>query len=341
MASISTNRIYDGVVFDESKGNYTEWLDSVYGVLRFLKLWRWAIPLKAGELGVRKVKPVGDEEKIEEWEDEAEKALAVIGASLGSMRWFIKDAKEPDQAFKAMHDRFSGATQHDAVKLETRWVNEKPKGDSFMQYIATMRLLKDKLERISITRTEKDLCLRMMIPLSQYSEGHPLKEAYKWLDNKFRESPSDITLDYFTRYIQSAVEKLADEDGNHSVTNKGLEDTHALLTMTRLVEKMENALAMSHQNRNNKPTSSGKSYSGCHFCKSQHHQIANCDDPKFDPSRWNRDRENAQRKRDNGNGQGREGRMIGEMVEEVTEPTGRRKKSRRMVMGIDTVVYRL
>jgi hypothetical protein len=273
--------------FDPTDSNYAEWLDSVYVAPRFLKLSRWAIPLQEGELGVRKAKPAGkevDEDKVEEWEDQAEKALAVVSESLGSLRWIIKECSEPDQAFKVMHERYSGATSHDAIKSDPRWVNEKPKGDSFREYISTMTLIKEKLNAIGSRRTEKDLCLRMMTPLSQYPDEHPLREAYKWLDNKFRDSPGDITITYFSRYVQSAMEKLSDDNHTRTTKMKNDDTNHALLT--RLVEHVltmsdygKNTRSTSHYaNYTSNPAQKGN-YSGCHFCKSMKHQIANCDAP--------------------------------------------------------------
>lgn len=54
-----------------------------------------------------------------------------------------------------------------------------------MEYIATICLLKDKLNAVDIKRTDTELCLRMMAALAEYSEGLPLYEAWKWLDNQF------------------------------------------------------------------------------------------------------------------------------------------------------------
>jgi hypothetical protein len=303
MNDTTPNRIYGGIVFDSSKANYVEWKDSLYAFLRFLQLSRWAIPLTEGELGVKKAKPVGNEEKIEEWEDASEKALAVVSESLGSLRWLIKDCTTPDAALKVMHDQYSGATKRDSVKLETQWVTEKPKGNSFLEYISVMTRLRDKLKAVGVTKTDKELCLRMMMSLAEYEEDHPLRDAFKQLKHKMRDAPDDVTLTYFTNYIQMTMEDI-NEDTQHGLSTKNDATMHSLLAMTRLADRMEQVLAMRESQRNDKAYSrpgntpeSRNNYTGCHFCKSMTHQIANCDHPKFDVAKWKRDREAAQRSR--------------------------------------------
>jgi hypothetical protein len=285
MAESTSNRIYSGVVFDPAKNNYVEWKDSLYASLRFLQLSRWAIPLKEGELGVKKKKPANGQDRIDAWEDAAEKALAVVSESLGSLRWMIKDCEEPDEALKIIHLRYSGATNRDSIKLETKWVNEKPKGDSFMEYISTMALLRDKLKAIGVERSDTELCLRMMKALGDYPDDHPLRDVYKQLKHKFRDAPEEVTLEYFTGYVQMAMEDLDEEDVERVSKSKKSDDMQALHAMTRLAERMEQVLAMTHYGGNTKTSTAAQSgnrtkYTGCHFCKSQLHQIANCDDPK-------------------------------------------------------------
>lgn len=285
-------RIYAGVVFDPTEGNYTEWKDSVFSAIRWESLSRWAIPLKEGEEAVKKEKPKVDAEKIEAWEDSAEKAMVLIHESLGTHRWVVKDAETPGAAFKAMHDLYSGATENDATRLETRWVTETPKGDNLMEYIATMTMLKDKFALINIDRSEKDLCLRMMTPLSQYPDEHPYREAWKWLNKQFIDDSSKVTVAYFKRYVQAASEELA----NHGTIAKGkndsvIDDAHALLVIERLTQKLEHALSMVNSSTANKKNWPGSAeYTGCRFCGSKRHQIKDCDDPGFDSERWKRNK---------------------------------------------------
>jgi hypothetical protein len=87
----SGRRIYDGVHFSVADCNYTDWLNSVYNAIKWNSLSRWAIPLVPGELTVQKPKPGDDEaeERIEAWEDSAEKALVLINESLGTHNWII------------------------------------------------------------------------------------------------------------------------------------------------------------------------------------------------------------------------------------------------------------
>lgn len=72
----------------------------------------------------------------------------------GSLRLMIKDA--PDDALQIMHDQYSGAPKRDSIKVETRWVTEKAKGDPLSQYISTMPLLRDKLKAMESEESEKD-----------------------------------------------------------------------------------------------------------------------------------------------------------------------------------------
>lgn len=117
-SSTSTGRKFDLVIFSPADANYTEWLKSTYMAIKWYSLGRWAIPLKAGELGVQKAKPTEDEEKIEAWEDAADKALVLIFESLGEHSYVVNDCKTPDAAFTVMHDLYSGATNDDAARLE-------------------------------------------------------------------------------------------------------------------------------------------------------------------------------------------------------------------------------
>jgi hypothetical protein len=241
----SGHKIYNGIVFSPGDANYSDWKNSTYNAIKWSGLARYSIPTEQGGSKVQKEKPVGDEEKIEAWEDHAEKALVLINESLGEHNWVIKDCKTPVEAFKVMHSLYSGATNNDAMRLETKWVNETPKGDAFMEYIATMTLLKDKLKTISIDKTEKELCLRMMGPLSAYPEEHPFREAWKWLDNQFTDNPEKVNLAYFKRYVLSATDKI--NAANTERTKKKSEredDSYALSTIARLTERLEKALAM-------------------------------------------------------------------------------------------------
>lgn len=119
--------------------------------------------------------PKGTEAEKMAWEDKADQALVLIQESLESHSGVIKECETPVAAFQAMYDLYSGATNEDATRLETKWVNEKPNGDAFMEYIAVMSQLRDKLSQIGVTRTEKDLILRMMGALGSYPEGHPFE----------------------------------------------------------------------------------------------------------------------------------------------------------------------
>jgi hypothetical protein len=290
MTSDSTTRskIYDGPIFDET--NYHEWKDAVFESIGWHNLSRIAIPLVEGELAVRKEKPTGDGKKVEDWEDMAERAMIVIQVSLGARRWIIKEAETPSAAFLHMHKLYSGATKGDKVKLENQWVNAKPKGDRFMEYIAEMSLIMNKLNGIGITRTDTDLCLRLMASLSQYPADHPFGKTWDWLDNQFREDPDKVNLQYFKENILAATEKLNNtttEDTNHD--NRSSSD-HALLAVTKLAERLERVYLMASKGGQGKgkpraDTPFGPNYTGCNFCKSLQHKYANCDHPEFDPDR--------------------------------------------------------
>jgi transposase InsO family protein len=299
----SGHKIYNGIVFSPGDANYSDWKNSTYNAIKWSGLARYSIPTEQGGSKVQKEKPVGDEEKIEAWEDHAEKALVLINESLGEHNWVIKDCKTPVEAFKVMHSLYSGATNNDAMRLETKWVNETPKGDAFMEYIATMTLLKDKLKTISIDKTEKELCLRMMGPLSAYPEEHPFREAWKWLDNQFTDNPEKVNLAYFKRYVLSATDKI--NAANTERTKKKSEredDSYALSTIARLTERLEKALAMTTGGGNRSGGGTNAStYTGCRFCKSLNHEIRNCDHPHFDLEKWKRSRNGGKPQADRSN----------------------------------------
>jgi hypothetical protein len=82
--STSTGRKFDLVTFSIAEANYAEWLKSTYMAIRWYSLGRWAIPTKEGELNVQKPKPGAEsgEDKVEVWEDAADKALVMIHESL-------------------------------------------------------------------------------------------------------------------------------------------------------------------------------------------------------------------------------------------------------------------
>ncbi|KAJ9102079.1 hypothetical protein QFC20_005088 [Naganishia adeliensis] len=245
-----SNKIYGGVIFDES--NYSQWLNSIYKAIKWNKLARWSIPLEPGGDRVQKEKPTGDADKIEEWEDHADQALVVINESLGERWWIIEDCKTPVEAFKLMHTTYSGATTNDATRLEARWVNERPRGDAFMEYIGTMSAIRDKLKIIKIERTEKDLCLRMMSPLGEYGEGHPLRKAWEWLDKVFTDDPDKIKLSHFKRFVLDATDKLEDYTAKRPTPTKRTtdydHDNHSLVTIAKLADQLQRALATTTSN---------------------------------------------------------------------------------------------
>lgn len=238
----------------------------------------------------------------------------LIGESLAEHSWVIRDCDTPAKAFKAMFDLHSHATGNDAVRLETRWVNEVPVGDGFMEYIATMSMLKDQLGRIGVARTEKNLCLRMMTPLSTYPDDHPFREAWKWLNNKFQGEPDKMTLDYFRRRIQSATDKISNDKTVTRVTTMSKTDTrdadyHALTALTKSFTELAMAMQANMKPANQKYTGSSKNrsaYSRCRFCKSSEHEIEDCDDPAFDITIYRKNRGNFDRTNsDHGRNKGR------------------------------------
>lgn len=304
MSPPNSHRIYKGVIFDRSINNYPQWLESSYNILGWNSLTRYAVPLKEGELAIKKEKPTkGTEAEVELWEDKAEQAMVLIKESLGSHSWIVKDAETPSAAFQKMFKLYSGSTGNDAVRLETQWVNEKPIGDDFMAYIARMSIVRDKLEKIGVKREEKDLVLRMMSPLGAYPEGHALREAWKWLDKTFQHDPTNLNLEYFTRFVQSAINELRDEDvKTPTFTRKSRiddEDMRALSVLDLSKRVSELALAVANANdrtRNQQPPrfrqQDGGSYtsSGCRFCRSPRHITERCDHPNFNIDTWNRHR---------------------------------------------------
>jgi hypothetical protein len=260
ISSPHSHRFFKGVIFDPVSNNYEPWLESTYNVLGWNTLTRYAKPLKEGELPVKKEKPVGGTEAERElWEDKAEQAMVLIKESLGDHSWVIKSSETPSAAFKVMFDLYSGATKNDAVRLETQWVNETPVGDNFMEYIATMTALKDKLAKVGVTRSDKDMCLRMMAPLSEYPEGHPLREAFVYLNNKFKDDPDTMTLSKFTQFVQSTVEEFKNPISRRNVNRpttkiEDTDDMRALAVLTKRVSELALAVANTRTapaNRNN------------------------------------------------------------------------------------------
>jgi hypothetical protein len=77
--------------------------------------------------------------------------------------------RDPYCQFKVMHDFYLVVTKSGATRRETRWDNEEPKGNDFLQYIVSMTVPKNKVKAIGVPREEKDLYLCMMAPLRKYS----------------------------------------------------------------------------------------------------------------------------------------------------------------------------
>jgi transposase InsO family protein len=126
--------------------------------------------------------------------------------------------------------------------------------------------------------------------LGNYPEGHPFREAWKWLTHQFTDDASKVTLPYFKRYVQAAIEEIGNTDGGAARTSQVNDDTHALLTIERLTQKLEQALAMTNTTGNKRNWPGNPEYSGCRFCGSKKHHIKDCDDPGFDYDRWNRNK---------------------------------------------------
>jgi transposase InsO family protein len=299
-----SNKIYGGVIFDET--NYSPWLNDLYKAIKWNKLARWSIPLEPGGDKVAKEKPKGTGDDAEDWEDHADQALVLINESLGDRWWIIENCKTPVEAFKLLHTTYSGATSNDATRLEARWVNERPHGDDFMEYVGTMTAIRDKLKIIKVERTEQDLCLRMMSPLSEYEEGHPYRKAWEWLDKTFTDDATKIKLEYFRRFVLAAAEKLEDYRAKRPAPplprrNTAQDhDSHSLVTIATLVDELRELRALVTTTPG--PTSRDRGRfdrydrsSGCNFCHNPRHATRDCNHPDFDINRYNRDRERGRR----------------------------------------------
>lgn len=120
------SKIYKGIVFSPDQGNYVEWLHSTYNALKWNHckwnlLARCFVPLVEGQLLVKKSKPEkGTIAEQKAWEDKTDQALLLINESLEEHSWVIRECDTPAEAFKTMFDLYSGATQNEAVHLETQ-----------------------------------------------------------------------------------------------------------------------------------------------------------------------------------------------------------------------------
>lgn len=100
-----------------------------------------------------------------------------------------------------------------------------------------------------------------------------------------KDDPTKVTLIYFKRYVQSAMENIKDQiDHKEQRSEKQADvnsDNHALAASIKsLTELVPNVTSVNSSNNRQHSGRYGERY--CNFCKSSKHNISDCDHPRFD-----------------------------------------------------------
>jgi hypothetical protein len=277
--------------------NYLDWSENLADTLALKGLSAYTVMGPNGTM--RKERP-GDHlpEKQEKYDIALGKTMAIIRRSLGDNRSTIRGYTDPAKALQAIKLYFSQSSQYDAALLQQKWTTLTPVGDDVPGYMAEMNRLKSDLAEVGRVFDDAQLIAQMMLQLKKYPLGHPYRKAHDQIDYKLTDS-GEVDIPYFTRFISKAAHELAETERDL------MDEDKAFLAKAKMLgyKKFPGTTSNSMDKRVPGTITRSSPDLACRFCRSPNHQIANCDNPNFDPKIWKAHKERVKEKDLKGGGQ--------------------------------------
>jgi hypothetical protein len=286
-------------VLNEMASNYPDWKEGVTDALAAKRLLRLCVRAE-GKADAKKPRPAESGDEQDAWDDKAMQAMAIIRRTLGTHRAMIRGLETPYKALETLHNHFSQTTKYDIATLQSRWINSKPTGNHFPEYITQMIELKRAMKDCgcvpSIGPTENQMVVLMHARLREYPTNHPYHRAFNQIDFKYDDNPGAVDLDYFRRFVMKA---------QHEVNNSNIvEEEEEKAFMTQAQERGLNYASkkktpgQSHGTVTNSFTTTlSKNLSSlsidrtrdqlyCRFERIPGHRTEDCKHPKFNIKVW-------------------------------------------------------
>jgi hypothetical protein len=195
--------------------SFPEWHEDLKSAMGFRMVWghcqRWE-----DDKTPKKPKPVQEKEetktdfrkRLEEWEQSAEMALSILRKALGDYKGSIQNIDNPLDAYERVKKLYSAETEYDIITLMTDFCELRPVGDAVLQYLASMVRIKNNLASLEIKYDDKQVIGTALTKLRKYPEHSPWRKLYNDLSFKFKDSPQQVDMLYFERFIHQTIRDI-------------------------------------------------------------------------------------------------------------------------------------